>query len=73
MMLILVSFVTFTNTTLATEITSAELQSKGDCGHHLQYWHNNQWTYVTTTFVTYTENGVEYPAYCLDKDLPRSW
>lgn len=60
------------NTVMATEISSAALHDSGDCGLHLQYWNEpkNAWYYITTTFVTYTENGVEYPAYCLNKDLP---
>lgn len=53
-----------------TEISEAYLQDKGDVEYHLQYWNEekNAWYYIKTTYVTYTENGKEYPAYCLDKD-----
>lgn len=60
----------FSNIAFATEITSADLTNCGDCGHHLMYWKEaiGNWSYVTTTFVAYNQNGVQYPAYCLDKD-----
>lgn len=50
---------------------SALIQDRGKCELHLQYWKAsaNIWSYVTTTYVTYNENGVEYPAYCLNQDL----
>ena len=43
----------------ATEISQAYLQDRGDVEWHLQYWNadKNVWSYVTTTYVTYTENG----------------
>lgn len=70
--LILTIFSTFSNIVLATEITSAEIKDGGDCGFHLQFWDTKQnaWSYIQTYFVSYTENGVEYPAYCLDVNLP---
>lgn len=57
---------------MATEINEAYLQDKGDCGLHLQYWNSskNIWSYVTTTYVVYNQNGKEYPAYCLNRELP---
>lgn len=55
---------------LATEINEAYLQDRGDCGLHLQYWTGSSWNYVTTTYVTYNQNGVEYPAYCLNREFP---
>ncbi|MBR0490747.1 MAG: Cys-Gln thioester bond-forming surface protein [Clostridia bacterium] len=53
----------------STEITGAELRNGGQCDYHLQFFDTNQnaWSYIITTFVYYTENGVEYPAYCLDR------
>ena len=38
----------------------------------MQYWNadKNGWYYIITTFVTYQKNGVEYPAYCLNKEYP---
>lgn len=55
---------------LATEISEAYIQDRGDCGLHLQYWTGSTWSYVTTTYVTYNQGGVEYPAYCLNRELP---
>ena len=53
----------------STEITGAELRNGGQCDYHLQFFDTNQnaWSYIITAFVYYTENGVEYPAYCLDR------
>lgn len=73
LMLILTIFSVFSNTVFATEISSADLKYKGDCGYHLQYWDKDHWSYIITSFVTYSENGKEYPAYCLNRELPRSW
>ena len=41
-------------------------------GYHLQFWDSSQnaWSYVKTTYVYYEENGKQYPAYCLQKNLP---
>lgn len=62
------------NIVFATEISFAYLENNGDCGLHLQYYNAEEkmWKYVTCTFVTYTENGNQYPAYCLNKEYPRS-
>lgn len=59
----------------ATEISEAYLQDKGEVERHLQYWNDdrNAWSYVVTTYVTYNEGGKEYPAYCLNRELPRNW
>ena len=56
----------------ATEIGSAVVKDGGDCGYHLQFWDSNanQWSYIITTFAYYEEGGVQYPAYCLNRDLP---
>lgn len=70
LMLILTIFSVFSNTVFATEISSADLKYKGDCGYHLQYWDKDHWSYIITSFVTYSENGKEYPAYCLNRELP---
>ena len=60
LMLILTIFSVFSNTVFATEISSADLKYKGDCGYHLQYWDKDHWSYIITSFVTYSENGKEY-------------
>ena len=72
LLLILTLCSTFIGFSFATEISEANLQDKGDCGYHLQYWNadKNGWYYIITTFVTYQKNGVEYPAYCLNKEYP---
>ena len=53
----------------STEISGAELKDGGQCEYHLQFWDTNQnaWSYIITHYVYYTENGAEYPAYCLDR------
>lgn len=70
-MLITMLLSIFSNIVNATEISSAYLTNCGDCGRHLMYWKDEieDWSYVITTFVAYNENGVQYPAYCLDKDV----
>ena len=72
LLLILTLCSTFSGFSFATEISEANLQNKGDCGYHLQYWNadKNGWYYIITTFVTYQKDGVEYPAYCLNKEYP---
>lgn len=73
LMLILTIFSAFSNFIYAaTEISEAHIQDKGEVEWHLQYWNANKkvWSYVTTAYVAYTENGKEYPAYCLDRGSP---
>lgn len=73
LMLILTLMSTFSNLALAaTEISSAEIKNGGDCGYHLQFWDSNRnvWSYIITTFAYYEEGGNQYPAYCLNRDLP---
>ena len=72
LLLILTLCSTFSGFSFATEISEANLQNKGDCGYHLQYWNadKNGWYYIITTFVTYQKDSVEYPAYCLNKEYP---
>lgn len=52
----------------APYINSAHMYSAGDCGQLLKY----QGVIVETGYVQYTYNGVNYPAYCLDKTKVRS-
>lgn len=72
LMLVLTVFSTLSSSVFATEISSAHIQNKGDAEWHLQYWNadKNVWSYVTTTYTTYTEGGREYPAYCVNRELP---
>ena len=72
LMLLLILISMFTNYAHATEISTAYIYEKGKCELHLQYWKesSNIWSYVTCTYVVYNQNGVEYPAYCLNSELP---
>jgi len=54
------------NVSFAANLSSANLYSKGDCGNLLKY----KGVTVLTTMVVYSNGGVEYPAYCMDKALP---
>ena len=47
-------------------IDSANLYSKGDCGRLIK----KNGTVVKTSFIVYSKDGKEYPAYCLDKSKP---
>lgn len=50
----------------AESINSANIYSIGDCGSLLTY----KGVTVKVSYVQYTQNGAEYPAYCLDKTKP---
>lgn len=59
----------FMNSVCATSyVDSAYLYSVGDCGQLLKY----QGVVVETGYVQYSNNGVDYPAYCMDKTKVRS-
>lgn len=59
----------FMNSVCASSyINSAYLYSTGDCGELLKY----KGGLVETGYVQYSYNGVNYPAYCLDKTKVRS-
>ncbi len=47
-------------------IEKANLYSKGSYGNMLRY----NGVEILTTFVVYKKDGVEYPAYCLDANMP---
>ena len=52
-------------------IASADLHDNGEVGRNLLHKANDgTFKAVITHYVTYTHNGIEYPAYCLNKDLP---
>lgn len=51
------------NSVQAVDINSANIVSGGDCGNLLIY----KGIYIKTYYAYYTRNGVNYPAYCLDK------
>lgn len=58
----------FMNAVYATSISSANVYSIGDCGELLKY----KGIVVKTNYVQYSENGMNYPAYCMDKTKKRS-
>ena len=49
-----------------TPISSAYLYAKSSYGNMLKY----NGVEILTTFVVYSKDGVEYPAYCLDANMP---
>lgn len=51
------------NSVQAVDINSANIISGGDCGSLLIY----KGIVVKTYYAQYTQNGINYPAYCLDK------
>lgn len=64
---------TFYNIVFATtEISSAQILEGEDCGYHLQFFDTNQnaWSYLVASFIYYEANGIQYPAYCLNRELP---
>lgn len=64
--LIVLSILGFINSVYAENISSAHIYMVGDCGTLLTYQGNP----IKVSYVEYTENGVHYPAYCLDKTKP---
>lgn len=54
------------NSVQASAISSADLYSIGDCGQLLKYKGN----IVKVSYVECVQDGVNYPAYCLDKTKP---
>ena len=70
--LILILFSNFNNFIYATEIKEANIIDRGQCEFNLQYWNEQTgaWQYIITHYSTYNEGGKEYPAYCLNRELP---
>ena len=68
MMTILSSF----GKVFAMEINSAEIYGTDTMEYHLQYWNDERqvWSYVICNPSYYSYNGVAYPAYCVNSDLP---
>lgn len=54
------------NNVQAVNINSADIYCVGDCGELLTYKGVN----VKVSYVEYLNNGVSYPAYCMDKTKP---
>lgn len=54
----------------STEIDKAHLKVYQESELHLQYKKGDIWSYISCLVVGYEKNGVVYPAYCLDRELP---
>ena len=63
---LVMSFLGFSGIVYAKNINSAHIYMVGDCGALLTY----KGVPVKVSYVEYTEGGVHYPAYCLDKTKP---
>lgn len=67
--IVMISGLGFINSVYAVpEINTAYMYTIGDCGKLLNY----KGAVVLTDYVQYDNNGVSYPAYCLDKTKVRS-
>ena len=64
--IIVLNFLNFTNSVIATNIDAANVYAAGDCGSLLKY----KGITVKTTYIQYENDGKVYPAYCLDKTKP---
>ena len=64
--IIVLNFLNFTNSVIASNLESANVQAIGDCGSLLKY----KGIIVKTTYIAYDHNGKLYPAYCMDKTKP---
>lgn len=56
----------FINAVYATSIHSANLYAVGDCGELLKY----KGGVVKVTYIQYSSNGINYPAYCMNPNKP---
>lgn len=56
----------FMNAVYATSMESANLYCIGDCGSLLKY----KGVVVKVSYVQYSHNGVDYPAYCMNPNKP---
>lgn len=61
--LIIINILTIFNSVQATNIDTANIISGGDCGSLLIY----KGIIVKTYYAQYIQDGISYPAYCLDK------
>lgn len=59
----LINIVIAINSVKATQLNAANIFSEGECGSLLIY----KGIVVKAYYAQYIENGVSYPAYCLDK------
>lgn len=64
--LVIMNLLGFVNSVNASNMNSANIYMIGDCGELLKY----RGVTVKVSYVQYTKDGVDYPAYCLDKTKP---
>lgn len=64
----IINGLSFMNAVYATSIDTVNLYAVGECGKLLKY----KGVVVLTNYIQYSKNGVEYPAYCMDKTKQRS-
>lgn len=64
--ILIINCLSFINSVYAIKIDSANVYMVGDCGQLLTY----KGTVVKVSYVEYTNNGDNYPAYCMDKTKP---
>ena len=64
--ILVLQFCVFYNSVVATQLDSANIYMVGDCGSLLKY----KGVEVKVSYVQYTYEGINYPAYCLDKTKP---
>lgn len=64
--LMVLNILGFINSVYATNMDSVNLYSIGECGELLTY----KGIPVKVSYIEYTQNGVHYPAYCMDKTKP---
>lgn len=70
LMLLMTLFGSIQNVALAKEIgDSAYLKSLGNCNSNLEFKFDSGWSTVICHFVTYTEGGKNYPAYCISHGI----
>lgn len=71
LLLIVVLITTFQNVIYAVSMNQRILiNNYGECDYTLQFKRSDgKWSYVTCTFVGYSENGKVYPAYCVNKGI----
>lgn len=64
--LLILNGFSFINSVYATQINAADVYTIGDCGSLLKY----KGVVVKVSYVEYVNEGIHYPAYCLDKTKP---
>lgn len=64
--LFIIDLLSVINSVRAENLNSANIYSVGDCGNLLTY----KGVIVKVSYVQYTKDNINYPAYCLDKTKP---